>query len=111
MPLDIVYADFRDEDGLKGDIQVGRSLGFKGKFAIHPSQLQSINTMFTPLEEEVEYAKRVMEVFQEAESQGRGATSLDGKMIDVPVAKRARDLVAMAEAIAEKMASERRTSE
>jgi citrate lyase subunit beta/citryl-CoA lyase len=111
VPLDIVYANFRDEEGLKRDIRVGRSLGFTGKFAIHPSQLQSINTMFSPVPEEVEYAKRVLEAFQEAESQGKGATSLDGKMIDVPVAKRARDLVAMAEAIAGKMASERRLSE
>ena len=110
-PLDIVYTDFRDEDGLKRDIQVGRSLGYTGKFAIHPSQVQPINAMFSPLPEEVDYARRVLDAFQEAESRGRGATSLDGKMIDVPVAKRARDLVAMVEAIAEKTVSERSPSE
>ncbi|MBF8268150.1 MAG: HpcH HpaI protein [Dehalococcoidia bacterium] len=107
VPLDIVYPNFRDEEGLRRDIQVGRSLGFRGKFAIHPSQLQPINTMFSPLPQEVEDARRVLRAFQEAEAQGRGSTSLDGRMIDIPIAKRARNLVALAEAIAEREASER----
>ena len=101
VPLDIVYANFRDEDGLRRDIQLGKSLGYKGKFAIHPSQVQPINEMFSPLPEEIEYAKRVVAVFEEAEAQGKGATSLDGKMIDIPVVKRARSLLAMEEARAD----------
>ncbi|MDA0988307.1 MAG: CoA ester lyase [Chloroflexi bacterium] len=99
VPLDIVYANFRDEDGLRRDIQVARSLGYKGKFAIHPSQVQPINEMFSPLPEDVEYARRVVVAFKEAEAQGRGATSLDGKMIDIPVVKRAMSLLAIEEAI------------
>lgn len=93
VPLDMVYTNFRDEVGLRRDIQLGKSLGYKGKFAIHPSQVQPINEMYSPLPEEIEYAKRVVAAFEEAESQGKGATSLDGKMIDVPIVKRARSLL------------------
>lgn len=97
-PLDIVYTNFRDDEGLRRDIQLGKSLGYKGKFAIHPSQVQVINEMFSPSPEEVEYARRVVAAFEDAEAQGRGATSLDGKMIDVPIVKRARSLLAAQDA-------------
>jgi citrate lyase subunit beta/citryl-CoA lyase len=100
VPLDIVYTNFRDEAGLRRDIQLGKSLGYKGKFAIHPSQVRPINEMFSPLPEEIEYARRVVVAFEEAEAQGRGATSLDGKMIDIPIVQRARNLLAMEEASA-----------
>jgi citrate lyase subunit beta/citryl-CoA lyase len=100
-PLDIVYANFRDEEGLRRDIQVGKSMGYKGKFAIHPAQIQVINEMFSPMPEEIEYAKRVVIAFEEAEAHGKGATSLDGKMIDIPVVKRARNLLSIEEAIAD----------
>ena len=97
--LDVVYANFRDEEGLRRDTLVGKSLGYKGKFAIHPAQLGPINEILSPLPEEVEYARRVVEAFEEAEAQGRGATSLDGKMVDVPIVKRARNLLAIQDAI------------
>jgi citrate lyase subunit beta/citryl-CoA lyase len=98
VPLDMVYTNFRDEEGLRRDIQLGKSLGYKGKFAIHPSQVQPINEMFSPLPEEIEYARRVVSAFEEAEAQGKGATSLDGKMIDIPIVKRARSLLEMEDA-------------
>ena len=97
--LDSPYVAFRDEDGLRREIQLDLTLGFKGKFAIHPAQLEPINTMFSPRPENVAYARRVVAVWDEAEAAGRGSTSLDGKMIDVPVVKRARSLLALAEAI------------
>ena len=100
VPLDMVYTNFRDEEGLRRDIQLGKSLGYKGKFAIHPSQIQPINEMFSPMPEEVEYARRVVAAFEDAEAQGKGAPSLDGKMIDIPIVKRARSLLAMEEAAA-----------
>jgi citrate lyase subunit beta/citryl-CoA lyase len=98
--LDSPFVRFRDQDGLKREIEVALKLGFKGKFAIHPAQLDTINTMFSPRPEDVEYARRVMEAWDQAEAEGRGSTSLDGRMIDVPVVKRARSLLAMADAIA-----------
>ena len=95
LPLDVVYANFRDGEGLKKDIEVGKSLGYKGKFAIHPSQIESINDILSPNAEQILYAKRVLEAFEEAESKGMGATSLDGKMIDNPVVKRAQNILDM----------------
>jgi citrate lyase beta subunit len=75
-------------------------MGYTGKFAIHPAQLDIINEMFSPSEEELDYAKRVVRVWDEAESAGRGSTSLDGNMIDVPVVKRAKNLLALAREMA-----------
>ena len=66
----------------------------------HPAQLETINTLFSPSEEELEYARQVVAAFAEAEAEGRGSTSLDGKMIDIPVVKRARNLLALADAMA-----------
>ena len=94
--IDHPYDNFRDNDGLQQEIKSVLPLGFKAKFAIHPGQLQSINNLFSPSEEAIEYAKKVIEVFEEAERNGSGATSLDGKMIDVPVVKRARNLLELA---------------
>lgn len=98
VPLDIVYTNFRDEEGLRRDTQLGKSLGYKGKFAIHPSQVDPINELLSPLPDEIEYARKVVQAFEEAEANGRGSTSLDGKMIDVPIVKRARSLLAAVEA-------------
>ena len=98
--LDSPYVRFRDEDGLKMDIESALKLGYRGKFAIHPAQLDIINDMFSPLPQDIEYARRVVEAWDEAENSGRGSTSLDGRMIDVPVVKRARNLLALADAIA-----------
>ncbi|SVD03857.1 uncharacterized protein METZ01_LOCUS356711, partial [marine metagenome] len=98
LPLDIVYTNFRDEEGLRRDTQLGKSLGYKGKFAIHPAQVDPINELLSPLPDEIEYARKVVQAFEEAEANGRGSTSLDGKMIDVPIVKRARSLLAAVEA-------------
>ena len=98
IPLDIVYTNFRDEEGLRRDTQLGKSLGYKGKFAIHPAQVDPINELLSPLPDEIEYARKVVQAFEEAEANGRGSTSLDGKMIDVPIVKRARSLLAAVEA-------------
>ncbi len=95
--LDTPYFKFRDADGLRKDAIAGKSRGFKGKFAIHPAQIDTINEVFSPSSAEIEYARRVVEAFETAERDGRGSTSLDGKVIDVPVVKRARGLLEMAE--------------
>jgi citrate lyase beta subunit len=73
-----------------------KKIGFKGKFAIHPSQLDIINATFSPSPEEIAHARRVVAAFEEAERAGKGATSLDGKVVDVPVVKRARALLEIA---------------
>ena len=97
--LDSPFVLFRDPDGLRRDSQVSRQLGYTGQFAIHPDQLEIINETFGPSPEEVDYARRVVEAWSLAEAEGRGSVALDGRMIDVPVLKRAQNLLSVAEAI------------
>ncbi|MFQ5938330.1 MAG: HpcH/HpaI aldolase/citrate lyase family protein [Acidiferrobacterales bacterium] len=96
LALDTPYFQFRDADGLRRDAIAAKQCGFKGKFAIHPAQIDIINEIFSPTATEIEHARRVVAAFEEAERQGRGSTSLDGKVIDVPVVKRARALLEFA---------------
>lgn len=101
--LDSPYVRFRDPDGLREDAGQARKLGFTGKFAIHPAQIEVINDVFSPSEEELAYARKVVDAWNQAEAQGRGSADLDGRMIDVPVIKRAENLLALAESITDKL--------
>ena len=94
--LDGPYVAFRNPEGLARDAAVARQLGYTGKFAIHPAQIDAINAAFSPTPEEIAYARRVVAAWQEAEAAGRGSLALDGKMVDVPVVKRAQNLLARA---------------
>lgn len=94
LALDTPFFQFRDSEGLVRNAAASKHIGFKGKFAIHPAQVDTINQVFSPSEEEIDQARRVVKVYEEAERNGRGSTSLDGKVIDVPVYKRARALLA-----------------
>ncbi len=94
--LDTPYVRFRDENGLRRDCRAAKGLGFKGKFAIHPSQIEVINHAFSPSDAEVEAARRIVTAFDAAESVGKGAISLDGSMVDAPVVKRARGILDLA---------------
>ena len=97
--LDGPFVGFRDPEGLKTDAGAARRMGYTGKFAIHPAQIDAINETFSPNPEDVAYAKRVMEAWDEAEAAGRGSLSIDGRMVDVPVVKRAQNLLTQAAAI------------
>lgn len=103
--LDSPYVRFQDPEGLEKDAGRARQMGYTGKFAIHPSQLDIINKTFSPMPEDVDYARQVLEVWDKAESEGRGSIALDGRMIDVPVVKRARNLLAVSDAIAARRSS------
>jgi citrate lyase subunit beta/citryl-CoA lyase len=98
--LDTPYGDFRDEPGLVKETEYVRSIGFKGKYLIHPAQIEPVNRLFRPGDEEVEAARRIVAGFDEAVARGHASVQVDGRMVDVPVAKRARDLLAYAEEIA-----------
>ncbi|MCZ6876355.1 MAG: CoA ester lyase [bacterium] len=97
--LDTPFFGFRDLDALRHNALASKKIGFKGKFAIHPAQIDTINAVFSPSPEEIEHARRVVAVFEEAERIGKGATSLDGKVVDVPVVKRAYALLEIAESM------------
>ena len=99
LALDTPFADLRDEEGLVRESEWVRSLGFRGKYLIHPSQIGPVNRVFRPSEEEVAYARRIVQAFEEALTRGEGAVQVDGRMVDAPVAKRARSLIELAEAI------------
>ena len=100
MALDGPFVDFRDEAGLARDCATVRQLGFTGKWCIHPGQVATVNQLFTPSAEELAYCRRVVAAFDEAVARGTAATSVDGRMIDVPGYHRARRILALAEAIA-----------
>ena len=90
-PIDSVYARLDDEDGLRRDCEFARSLGFFGKSAIHPRQLEVIHAAFTPSEHELKWARTVVDAFDAA---GGNALALaDGEFVDLPVADRARRLL------------------
>lgn len=97
--LDGPFVGFRDPEGLRTDASAARRMGYTGKFAIHPAQIDSINETFSPDPEDVTYARRVVEAWDQAEAAGRGSLSIDGRMVDVPVVKRAQNLLALASAI------------
>ena len=81
---------------MKLNAEDSRSLGFNGKFAIHPAQIQTINECFSPTKEDIEYARQIIQTFEEAAAEGRGSTSLNGMVVDVPVVKRAESVITMA---------------
>ena len=99
LALDTPFFAFRDPVALKANSEMSRAIGFKGRFAIHPAQLDIINGVYSPSEDEVAQARREIEAFEEAVAMGRGSTSLDGKVIDVPVVKRAHALLDRAKAM------------
>ena len=92
--IDTIYADFRDLEGLRATCDEARRDGFSGKLAIHPDQVAVINSAFTPSEEEIIQARRIVELF--AANPGVAALSLDGVMLDIPHLKQARNILAMA---------------
>jgi citrate lyase subunit beta/citryl-CoA lyase len=96
-PVGVVFVDFRDLDGLRAECLRDSRAGFFGKIAIHPAQSQVINDAFTPTEEDVAHAQRVIDVFEQ--NPGLGTVGLDGKMIDMPHLKQARNMMAIVEQI------------
>ena len=95
LSLDTPYFEFKNHEGLKADVETARSIGFTGKFAIHPNQIEAINNGFIPSEEEIEYSKYIVSEYQKAVKLGKGAIGLDGLVIDVPVVKRAQAVIDM----------------
>ena len=104
-PIDGPFGDFNDPDGFLLAARRGAALGIEGKWAIHPSQIELANQVFTPPEAEVSKAHRILEELEKAAQEGRGAASLDGKMIDAASARMAENVVRAAAAIAAKSTS------
>ncbi len=96
--IDMVYTNFRDEDGLRTESIQGAQLGFSGKQVIHPAQVEPVQQAFTPSDEAIAHAMRIVQTFASHQQAGRGAFELDGKMVDAPVVKLAEGVLERARA-------------
>jgi citrate lyase subunit beta / citryl-CoA lyase len=100
-PMEAVFMDFRNNEALRVESEIARTLGYVGKVAIHPGQVPVINEVFTPSPEVVEYQRKVLAAFEEAEAAGKASIAVDGRMVDYAVARVARTIIARAEAAGE----------
>ncbi|HYZ07021.1 MAG TPA: CoA ester lyase [Pseudonocardiaceae bacterium] len=98
-PIDGPFGDFSDPDGYRAGARRAAALGCEGKWAIHPSQVELANEVFSPPEAEIARARRIVEELRKAEAAGQGAASLDGKMIDAASERMAQTVIAMDDAI------------
>ncbi|MBV9913710.1 MAG: CoA ester lyase [Sinobacteraceae bacterium] len=104
-PIDGPFGDFGDAEGFQVAARRAAVLGYEGKWAIHPSQIELANQVYTPSETEVNKARRIVEAMAQAAREGRGAVSLDGRLIDIASIRMAESLLAKAAAIATRTAS------
>jgi citrate lyase subunit beta/citryl-CoA lyase len=99
-PLDTPFMiDLKDIEALEADIKRACQLGFQGKLCIHPNQVDICNQLFSPSEEEVQYARKVILAFDEAEAAGSAAIQLEGKFVDYPVVERCRRILKISKLI------------
>ncbi len=97
--LDGVYNNFKDLDGLARECRQGRMLGFDGKTLIHPDQIPAANQAFAPSAADIAWSRKIIAAFEQPEHQGKGAITLDGRMVELLHADIARDTIAIADAI------------
>jgi citrate lyase subunit beta/citryl-CoA lyase len=103
-------AQFQDRERFRAVVRRSRQLGFVGGFAIHPNQIDILDEEFSPAPDELVFARELIEAYEQAIERGLGAVTFRGKMIDVPVAERARAVLARAEAIARRVDARRAAS-
>lgn len=92
-PIDSVHTNFQDEKGLEKASQLSKQFGFQGKLIIHPNQIETVNKVFSPSVDEIEEAKKIVELYRQSLEKGKDTIQIDGKMIDFPVAERAKKLL------------------
>jgi len=96
--IDMVHLDFQDEEGLRAESIQAQQMGYNGKQLIHPSQVDPVQECFTPSDEAIAHARRILEASIENQEAGRGAFAMDGRMVDAPVVKTAQWVLARARA-------------
>ena len=101
-PIDGPFGDFSDPDGYRAQGNRSGVLGCEGKWAIHPSQVELANELFSPSEKNVAQARRILEAMDKAQREGAGAVALDGRMIDIASIKQAENLVRKADQLADR---------
>jgi citrate lyase subunit beta / citryl-CoA lyase len=95
--LDTVFSDFNDEEGLRNDTRAIKQMGFDGRAAIHPSQIEIIHEIFTPTKAEIQHAVNVIRASEIARAKGSGVAVVKGKMIDKPIIEKAEKIIRIAE--------------
>ncbi|WP_426348347.1 HpcH/HpaI aldolase/citrate lyase family protein [Alloiococcus sp. CFN-8] len=95
--IDTPFTDVEDLEGLIKDISKGKALGMTGKAAINPRQIDTIHEGFAPDAKEIDYALRVISAMEQADKEGKGVFSVDGKMVDAPIIERAKGILSLAE--------------
>jgi citrate lyase subunit beta/citryl-CoA lyase len=98
-PLDTVWVDLQDAEGLEASTRAALACGFQGKMCIHPNQVTVVNNVFTPSDDEITFAERVVAAFEKAEAEGISSIQLDGKFIDYPIVYRAQRVLEKISAI------------
>ncbi len=92
-PFDAVHVEIRDDAGLAAQARLARSLGLYGKACIHPGQVVTVNDVFTPGADELEWARKIIGAAEAGAGEGRGAVALEGELVDAPVVARARRII------------------
>ena len=95
----VFHGDIEGTDGLVGEAERAKAVGFAGKYVIHPNHIEPVNTVFSPSEDQVANARKVVAAWEEALAKSEGVIQLDGRMIDRPIAERARRVIEQAEAM------------
>jgi citrate lyase beta subunit len=96
--IDMVFVDLQDLEGLAAEATLARQMGYEGKMAIHPRQVEVLNRVFAPSPDEIERARRLVEAHAAHQAAGTGAFELGGKMVDLPVVRAAERVLAKARA-------------
>ena len=96
--IDIVTIDFKHPERVRAEAEFGARLGYAGKQVIHPAQVEPVQSAFTPGDEAIAHARRIVETFEASQKEGRGAYALDGNMIDMPLVKNAQKVLERAKA-------------
>ena len=91
--IDAIWQDLKDSKGLEKDCKLGKSLGYNGKSIIHPDQISIVHKLFYPNQSEISWAEKVCKIYLESTKKGKGATTVDGKMIDEVHFKQAKALL------------------
>jgi len=98
-PLDTVNPNFKDLPALVEETRRVRQLGFQGKLVIHPAQVKPINEVFTPTPDEIAWAQKLVDIFTRAQNEGAGVIQMDGKMVELPMLRRAQQVLSLIEHI------------
>ena len=98
-PIDGPYGDFKDPEGYLAAARRVAALGYEGKWAIHPTQIEAANAVFSPSAEEVAKARRIVDAMAQAAREGKGAVQVDGRLVDLANIRMAQNLLQKADAI------------